>query len=236
VITKPASLLLVILLVLGMIACKKENLHQSSQTQATGRDSLLLSDFPIKTGNSWTYSRVRHWSTIVSDTVTLTVGDSVPVSGGFRYLWIQTSSSGRPDTGYVSVQSNSIRFYADTNMALPCGVYSYYQPLTSVAADLIVFPCAKDSSWEQQPHMYQNSSTCVATDSTITINGASYTHVFLISRTVNDLEGSYIAGGENTYIAKGIGVVRFDQSESAPQFIPITHYDCSLSLLSFSLH
>jgi hypothetical protein len=169
-------------------------------------DSLSVSDFPVKVGDTWTFQRYDSLS-LKTDTVVWSLPAIVSVNGKSMYLWVQTSST-QIDTGYWAVSGDTVTLWA-----------TIFQP-----SDWLIFPIQNGSSW------LNNAYSCSVSGSR-SVMGKNYNNVFVLKRSW----GGYNAyGNEKIGIVKGIGIISYYIYEVDMAGGGVANYQ--LSLLSYSLH
>ena len=157
-----------LLLILAFCSCKKEQ-----------KNTMSVSDFPLKVGNSWTYQRsdTVSASSVVIDTTVTTIPATTTFNGRQAYLWVETSKHSI-DTSYVYLIADSVIFLNKSGY-----IEEYYFPIL-VGSSWVFYNCTSISSQE--------------------INGKNYSNVYTISRN-SSLMGDYTT--EDIKIVPGIGIV-----------------------------
>jgi len=173
--------LLSFLLLLMFAACKKSG--------GDGGGPMSISEYPLKVNNQWTY--------MVTDSVHNEVDT-------FVLKIVSKRSDG--DTAFWNCNVYSHNSVVDT----PC----YVQTSTKIwlanssynilsPSFLIDFPVSNNNVWIASPF---NGDTAVATllTSTVTIGNRSYSNVYVIARSFQEVDFSF---KQNIYIYKGLGLI-----------------------------
>jgi hypothetical protein len=195
------TLLLIALAVILFEGCKKQ--HPAPNTPS-------LSDFPLKTGDTWTYSiddSINH----TTQTAIFTITGSYTINGPVYYT-TQTVING------IVVDSGSIIATSDSVIYQPNGE-GLFSSLT------LLFPMAPNSYWHTR---YTGDSVFVsAANISFNLMGITYDSVYNVGR-VESVPDLYIH--QNLYIAPHVGIIQ--ETLDVQPWIPVHK---TLKLISYQL-
>ena len=144
-------------------------------------ESLSFSDFPMKQGDFWVYTRLGG-SSIVFDTVTLSIASVYSSNDTTFYLWTQTNPH-ESDT--------LLSFYFNNTFVSIPGWNSAAFPLL----DTIQFPIIDGWSDGSEQYLWY--------DHTMQVNNVNYNTCFRLIW----YSGPYTT---DTYIVKGVGIIKYN--------------------------
>lgn len=177
----------------------------------TGNSFVGITDFPVKTGDSWTY-QVFDSIHNTTDTAVFSITGSYTLNGGPVYFTTQTNISG------VIVDSGRIIHSADSIIYQPDGV-GLFSNIT------LLFPLAQGSHWHTQ--LFGDSVYVAGTNLNLTVLNNNYDSVCNVKRTFMAVD-LYI--DQNIYIAPRVGIIK--QEYYMMGWIP---QHKTLRLISYSL-
>jgi hypothetical protein len=191
---------------LFILACKKE--HNTYNVAS-------LSDFPLATGNTWTYQ--------VDDSINHTTQTATfKITGAYLASGIPISVM------HYTTQTTINNLVTDSGEILTCNDTVMYRPNgQSLFSNLtLVLPLTANSNWHTE--YYGDSVFVVAANQVLTVAGNTYDSVFNVDR-IQIVPDLYIR--QNVFIAPHVGIIQ--QSLSMGSWIPTNK---ALRLISYQLH
>lgn len=168
---------------------------------------FTMADFPLTVGNYWVYSRYDATPN-VRDTVTLSLISKYVIGDTTKYIFTQNSPS-RIDTSVLAAYRDTICIISATG-EMP---FQY----------ISVYPLINNSYWSDSTY------TCSLTNP-LMVNNSTYNNIYAIHHSA--LLCLDVCSMSDTYLVKGIGIVRYNQNTSTATFhinnLATTHYQWDL--------